>query len=601
MKQPGDQRRPRPRPRAGRLPAPTTGSRPSPSSPSRCTVRCFSRASRAPARPRSPRRSPRRYDARARSGCSATRASTPRQALYDWDFPRQILHLRTVEATSRPRAARRSNEVEQSLFDERFLLARPILRALREAPAVLLVDEIDRADDEFEAFLLEVLSTNQVTIPELGTVRADDAADRRAHVQPHARGARRAQAPLPLPLGRAPRPRARGRDRPHAGCPRSRSALAEQVAGGRAGAARRGDLLKPPGVAETLDWAAALDTLGRASSTSTTAAATLGAVLKYREDADRVRDALATMLAPDRGRDRQRSVVGCRPCASSRAALRSAGVPVTTDRTQAFLRGRRRARRRPTARRVLGGSRDAVRRSATTSAVTTSVFAAWFGAARAAAAQPGRSRRRRVVVQAGARGRRRAAVGRATDDAGRSATVASRAEVLRHRDVADLSAGERAELARLFDRFGRSGAARRSRGADPAPPRRPRRRAGRCATSCATAGEPGPLRYPRAAAPTPAGRPAVDVSGSMGPYADSLLRGRPRRSPASPRRRRGLHARHPADPGHPRRCGCATPSAPSPRPARRSPTGPAAPGSARRCRRSSTGGASGAWPAARSS
>ncbi len=93
------------------------------------------------------------------------------QALYDWDFPRQILHLRTVEATSSDAVV---EEVEKSLFDERFLLARPVLRALRESPAVLLVDEIDRADDEFEAFLLEVLSTHEVTIPELGTITADE-------------------------------------------------------------------------------------------------------------------------------------------------------------------------------------------------------------------------------------------------------------------------------------------------------------------------------------------------------------------------------------------------------------------------------------------
>ncbi|HET7303018.1 MAG TPA: MoxR family ATPase, partial [Segeticoccus sp.] len=88
------------------------------------------------------------------------------QALYDWDFPRQILHLRTVEATRAgdPDVDPVDAElVEKSLFDERYLLARPILRALRESPAVLLVDEIDRADDEFEAFLLEVLSTGQVT------------------------------------------------------------------------------------------------------------------------------------------------------------------------------------------------------------------------------------------------------------------------------------------------------------------------------------------------------------------------------------------------------------------------------------------------------
>src|SRR3954464_636299 len=93
------------------------------------------------------------------------------QALYDWDFPRQILHLRALEAAGGG-GVTDAAAAEQSLFDERVLLPRPVLRALRESPAVLLVDEIDRADDEFEAFLLEVLSTYQVTIPELGTITA---------------------------------------------------------------------------------------------------------------------------------------------------------------------------------------------------------------------------------------------------------------------------------------------------------------------------------------------------------------------------------------------------------------------------------------------
>src|SRR3954463_949265 len=90
------------------------------------------------------------------------------QALYDWDFPRQILHLRALEAAGGADA----EEAEKSLYDARFLLARPVLQALQQSPAVLLVDEVDRADDEFEAFLLEVLSTYQVSIPELGTVKA---------------------------------------------------------------------------------------------------------------------------------------------------------------------------------------------------------------------------------------------------------------------------------------------------------------------------------------------------------------------------------------------------------------------------------------------
>src|SRR3954466_13394921 len=93
------------------------------------------------------------------------------QALYDWDFPRQILHLRALEAAG-ANGQVDVEEAEKSLYDERFLLARPVLAALQQSPAVLLVDEVDRADDEFEAFLLEVLSTYQVSIPELGTVAA---------------------------------------------------------------------------------------------------------------------------------------------------------------------------------------------------------------------------------------------------------------------------------------------------------------------------------------------------------------------------------------------------------------------------------------------
>src|SRR5919112_1693890 len=94
------------------------------------------------------------------------------QALYDWDITRQVLHLRALEAARGEGQRVDVADAERSLFDERFLLERPVLRALRATPSVLLVDEVDRADDEFEAFLLEVLSTYAVTIPELGTVRA---------------------------------------------------------------------------------------------------------------------------------------------------------------------------------------------------------------------------------------------------------------------------------------------------------------------------------------------------------------------------------------------------------------------------------------------
>ena len=214
------------------------------------------------------------------------------QALYDWDFTRQILHLRTVEASG---VDGDIEQLEQSLFDQRFLLARPILRALRESPAVLLVDEIDRADDEFEAFLLEVLSTNQVTIPELGTITATtppivvltsnrtrelhDALKRRClyHWIEHPGLAREI-------------------DIVRTRLPQVSQLLAEQVATVVANLRAGGEMLKPPGVAETLDWARALIQLGRVELDLESAAAPIGAVCKYREDTERVRSALDKLL-----------------------------------------------------------------------------------------------------------------------------------------------------------------------------------------------------------------------------------------------------------------------------------------------------------------
>jgi len=215
------------------------------------------------------------------------------QALYDWDFPRQILHLRAVESAG---DGGDLEEIEKGLFAERFLLARPVLRALRESPAVLLVDEIDRADDEFEAFLLEVLSTYQVSIPELGTVVAatppvvvltsnrtreiHDALKRRClyHWIDHPDLERE----VAIVRTRAPEVSA---------------TLARQVVG-LVQQLRTADLLKPPGVAETLDWARALERIGTRQLDVETASATLGAAIKYREDAQRVRSSLGRMLAP---------------------------------------------------------------------------------------------------------------------------------------------------------------------------------------------------------------------------------------------------------------------------------------------------------------
>jgi MoxR-like ATPase len=206
------------------------------------------------------------------------------QALYDWDFPRQLLHLRTLEALADGHLD--AEAVEASLYTQRFLLDRPLLRALRESPCVLLVDEVDRADDEFEAFLLEILSENAVTIPELGEVRAavppvvvltsnrtrevHDALKRRClyHWVEHPDLARE----VAILTRRLP-------------------GIDERLAAQVSGAVRRLrqlELLKPPGVAETLDWAGALLALGSTELDVQSAAATLGAVLKYREDTERV-------------------------------------------------------------------------------------------------------------------------------------------------------------------------------------------------------------------------------------------------------------------------------------------------------------------------
>ncbi len=204
------------------------------------------------------------------------------QALYDWDFPRQLLHLRAAEAAGGADAAR----LEGELYDRRFLLARPLLQAIETSPAVLLVDEIDRADDEFEAFLLEVLSDFTISIPELGTIRAEtppvvvvtsnrtrevhDALKRRClyHWLDHPPYEREVE------ILRRRQPEVTGE-------------LAGQVAVAT-GRLREMDLLKPPGIAESLDWTAALLALGARRLDVDAAARTLGAVLKYREDTDRV-------------------------------------------------------------------------------------------------------------------------------------------------------------------------------------------------------------------------------------------------------------------------------------------------------------------------
>ena len=221
------------------------------------------------------------------------------QALYDWDFPRQLLHLRAAEAVGGGTDPEDAERLEQEIYYRRFLVARPLLQALEAGSrAVLLVDEVDRADDEFEAFLLEVLSEWTISVPELGTLRAEtppvvvvtsnrtrevhDALKRRClyHWLPHPDVERE------VAIIRRRQPEAS-------------EALARSVA--RVAAhARDEDLLKPPGVAESLDWVEALLALGARSLAPADldkAAASLGAFVKYREDQERVAQRLAEWAA----------------------------------------------------------------------------------------------------------------------------------------------------------------------------------------------------------------------------------------------------------------------------------------------------------------
>jgi MoxR-like ATPase len=209
------------------------------------------------------------------------------QALYDWDFPRQLLHLRAAED---------GGGDERSVYDRRFLIARPILRALEVSPAVLLVDEIDRADDEFEAFLLEVLSTYQVTIPEVGTVRAAHPpivvlTSNRTRELHDALKRRCLYHWIPFPEAererRILRAHAPGLDEAAA------DALVEAIK-----RVRTERLIKRPGIAETIDWAQGAQTLAREGAPWPEALQrSLGLLLKEREDLEHVAERPALLGA----------------------------------------------------------------------------------------------------------------------------------------------------------------------------------------------------------------------------------------------------------------------------------------------------------------
>jgi MoxR-like ATPase len=201
-------------------------------------------------------------------------------AVYEWNYPRQLLHIR---------AAQEGTVTEAELFGPEFLIRRPLLEAIdADEPVVLLIDEVDRADEEFEAFLLEVLSDFQITIPELGTIGArrrptvvltsnrtrelHDALKRRALF--HWIGHPSLEREIEIVRLRVP------------GVPERLAAEAAAFVRGLRGL----ELAKPPGVAETIDWAQALAALGREEIDAEIVERTLGSVLKYREDIDAVRD-----------------------------------------------------------------------------------------------------------------------------------------------------------------------------------------------------------------------------------------------------------------------------------------------------------------------
>jgi MoxR-like ATPase len=217
------------------------------------------------------------------------------EALYEWNYPRQLLSIRLSDSTG-------STLSEEDLFGADYLIRRPLLRALEHPgprPAVLLIDEIDRADDDFEAFLLELLADASVTIPELGTIRAThppiivltsnrtrdlhDAVKRRCLYHWIA-------YPTPEREVEIVRRRVKG----------ASETLAVQVANA-VSRMRASDVQKPPGIAEAIDWLAALDLLGVEHLDAKAVDRTLGSVLKYSEDQEVIRAAGLEQLV--RGRD----------------------------------------------------------------------------------------------------------------------------------------------------------------------------------------------------------------------------------------------------------------------------------------------------------
>jgi MoxR-like ATPase len=211
------------------------------------------------------------------------------QAVYEWDYARQLLHIRAAEAlgTEEDQA-----HLERDLYNREFLVSRPLLQALEhrgENPPVLLIDEVDRSDDEFEAFLLEILSDFAVTIPELGTIQADRPpiavlTSNRTREVHDALKRRCLYFYIEHPSFEREVEIVRLR------VPEAEERLARQIAAA-VERLRTMDLYKPPGVAETIDWTEALVALGAKELDESLVRATIGSVLKYREDQQRTANA----------------------------------------------------------------------------------------------------------------------------------------------------------------------------------------------------------------------------------------------------------------------------------------------------------------------
>ena len=212
-------------------------------------------------------------------------------AVYEWNYPRQLLHIRLMDEGEDRRVA------EREIFSSEFLLRRPLLDAIDNddpIPPVLLIDEIDRSDEEFEAFLLELLSDFQVSIPEIGTIKAKRApfvviTSNRTREVHDALKRRCLYHWIDYPDLEKEVEIVRAR------APEAADGLAREVAG-LVQSLRSMDLYKVPGVAETLDWARSLAALGATRIDSNLVDATLGSALKYQEDLERVREQIPALV-----------------------------------------------------------------------------------------------------------------------------------------------------------------------------------------------------------------------------------------------------------------------------------------------------------------